>query len=163
MNRKKYTDEQFIDAVKKSVSKRELLGMLGLAQAGGNYTTINGLLEKFNIDTTHWLGHGHLKNKTHNWAKKIPLSEILVEHSSYVSSNKLRLRLLKEKYFDRVCYGCKNVEWLGKPIPIELEHINGIHNDNRIENLTLLCPNCHAQTPTYRGRNKSRSRNSRSS
>jgi Zn finger protein HypA/HybF involved in hydrogenase expression len=70
------------------------------------------------------------------------------------SSSSLRIRLIKEKYFEHKCYCCNNTLWLDKPIPLELEHVNGDKFDNRIENLTLLCPNCHALTPTYRGKNK---------
>jgi hypothetical protein len=61
---------------------------------------------------------------------------------------------LKEKIFEYRCYKCNNVEWLGQPISLELEHKNGNHFDNRLENLTILCPNCHAQTETYCSKNK---------
>ena len=60
---------------------------------------------------------------------------------------------IKSGIFKHKCYKCNLYEWQSKPIPIELEHINGDHFDNRIENLTILCPNCHALTPTYRGKN----------
>lgn len=56
---------------------------------------------------------------------------------------------------------CKNDEWLGRPIEIELDHINGDSSDNVEANLRLLCPNCHAQTPTYKNRNKGRGRGGR--
>lgn len=52
------------------------------------------------------------------------------------------------------CYECKLTEWCGKNIPLELDHIDGSHNNNSLDNLRLLCPNCHAQTETYRGKNK---------
>ena len=65
----------------------------------------------------------------------------------------LKKRLIKEKGFEHKCYKCNLTEWQGKTIPIELEHINGIHSDNRIENITFLCCNCHALTDTYKGKN----------
>ena len=81
------------------------------------------------------------------------MNEILVENSHYQTS-KLRKRLIKEGYFEKKCYNCEKTIWLDKNIPLELEHKNGDRTDNRIENLTLLCPNCHAFTPHYRGKNK---------
>mgnify|MGYP002814449186 CR=1 FL=1 len=66
---------------------------------------------------------------------------------------RLKKRLLKEKIFIRKCYRCENTEWQGRPIPLELEHKNGDNRDHRIKNLTLLCPNCHALSKHYRGRN----------
>jgi 5-methylcytosine-specific restriction endonuclease McrA len=88
---------------------------------------------------------------------RIPLEKILVQNSTF-QTNKLRLRLLNEGIKDHQCEECKREAWNGKPIPLELDHINGVCNDHRIENLRLLCPNCHAQTEHYRGRNAKRNR-----
>jgi 5-methylcytosine-specific restriction endonuclease McrA len=97
-------------------------------------------------------GQGHLKGKTHNYNTK-PIDELLVENSIY-QSFKLKNRLLKEGLKDHKCEICGITEWMGKLTPLELDHINGNNKDNRIENLRVICPNCHAQTETYRGKNK---------
>jgi|TARA_B110000503_G_scaffold111004_1_gene166107 5-methylcytosine-specific restriction endonuclease McrA len=85
--------------------------------------------------------------------KKIPLEEILEGKHPQYQSNKLRTRLIEEGYKSKRCECCGNTQWLGKPISLEVDHINGISTDHRIENLKILCPNCHAQTDTYRGKN----------
>jgi|SRR5271166_3659321 len=83
---------------------------------------------------------------------KYTLEEILIENSPFKSTNHLRKRLLAEGVFEHQCSNCLNREWLGSLIPLELEHRNGIRSDCRLENITLLCPNCHTLTTTYRGR-----------
>ena len=139
--------------VSQSTSIREVLTHFGLRAAGGNYHAIKRKIMELKIDCSHFTGRGHLKGKTHNWAKKTPTEQILVNNSTWGgNSDSLRKRLIKENYFDEKCHCCNKTEWLGQPISLELEHINGNRFDNRIENLTILCPNCHAQTPTYRGR-----------
>lgn len=155
MGRKKnYTDVEFIDAVATSQSIAELLRKLNLRPTGGNYHTAKKRIKILELNTDHFTRQGHLKGKTHNWAKKIPLIEILVKDSKYgCGTDKLKKRLIKEGYFEYKCYECGLTEWRGLPISLELEHRNGDRFDNRIENLTLLCPNCHAQTETYRGKN----------
>lgn len=82
----------------------------------------------------------------------IPLHEILVINSAY-QSNKLRKRLLKAGLKHHQCESCGQTEWLGTKIPLELDHINGDKHDNRLQNLRIICPNCHALTDTYRGKN----------
>ena len=88
----------------------------------------------------------------------LSIEEILVENSSY-QSNKTRLQLLKHGIKKHICEKCWNTTWNDLPIPLELEHLNGDNSDNRLENLKLYCPNCHAQTDSYRGKNKGKAVN----
>lgn len=87
-----------------------------------------------------------------------PLNLIMVKGSTY-QTNKLRIRLLKEGLKEHKCERCCLTKWNKKPIPLELSHKNGINDDHRLENLELICPNCHAQTDTYRGKNWGKARN----
>src|SRR5436309_2821566 len=89
----------------------------------------------------------------HRNFNKIPTAEILVANSRYLGTSTLKARLLREGLLEPHCYTCGLTEWLGKPLTLVLDHINGVRNDNRLANLRLLCPNCHSQTPTFAGRN----------
>jgi 5-methylcytosine-specific restriction endonuclease McrA len=149
----KRTKEDYESAVCGCFSISEALRRLGLVPAGGNYSTFMRDVKKFGVDISHFTGQAHLKGKSCPWTKKRPLSEVLVKDSDYTATSCLRKRLVDESYFDHRCYSCDLTEWMGSPIPLELEHVNGDNTDNRIENLTLLCPNCHALTSTYRGKN----------
>ena len=150
---KKYNDDEFIQAIKDSKSIREVLRRLEIKEAGGNYLTVKRKIKELGLDVSHFHGKGHLLGKRNTWHVKQPLSEILKKDTPYRgSTSALKRRLLNEDLFERKCYNCGGLEWFGKPMPLELEHKNGDRFDNRIENLTLLCPNCHAFTPTYRRR-----------
>lgn len=83
---------------------------------------------------------------------ELAIQEILKADPKTLSFDRLRKRLLHECNF--TCQKCGNSEWLGQPIALEIEHIDGNHQNNEYSNLMVLCPNCHAQTKTYRGRNK---------
>lgn len=86
-------------------------------------------------------------------SKLIPLDKVLVENSNY-DRGKLKKRLLQAGLLRNECYDCGQLpEWNNKPLILHIEHINGVGNDNRIDNLAMLCPNCHSQTETYGGRN----------
>jgi 5-methylcytosine-specific restriction endonuclease McrA len=148
------TDQEVIEAINSSQSYRQALIKLGLKPIGGNYRILQRRIKEIKLDTGHFTGQGHLKGKTHNWATRTPLTEILVEGSNYQSYG-LKNRLLKEKIIENKCSECGLLdEWNGKKINHHLDHINGINTDNRLENLRLLCPNCHSQTDTYTGKNK---------
>jgi 5-methylcytosine-specific restriction endonuclease McrA len=86
---------------------------------------------------------------------KFPLSEVLEGKHPVVQTWKLKNRMLREGLIENKCDACGIKDsWQGKPIAIHMDHINGIHNDHRLENLQMLCPNCHSQTSTYCGKNK---------
>ena len=147
----KYTKEQLETACIQSLSYSNVMKILGLKESGGNYATIKKKIIEFQIDISHFTGRGWNKNLKFNPNPPIPTIDLLVSNSNY-QSHKLRKRLLKEGYFEHKCYSCNLTEWLNQPIVLELEHIDGVHTNNQIENLTLLCPNCHSLTPTWRGR-----------
>ena len=93
---------------------------------------------------------GSKGSKKGPYVNRIPTWEILDgQHSSY-QTYKLRNRLIEEKILDYVCSTCGIDEYNGKQLSLELDHINGIRHDHRVDNLRLLCPNCHSQTKTYR-------------
>ena len=87
--------------------------------------------------------------------KPIPLEELMAT-GRRTSRAHLRWRLLKDGVFDSVCAVCGIISWQDKPLSLHLHHINGVKNDNRLENLQMLCPNCHSQTDSYSGRNANR-------
>jgi Zn finger protein HypA/HybF involved in hydrogenase expression/predicted transcriptional regulator len=153
--RRSFTKEAFVEAVKICHSKAQVLIKLSLAPFGANYKMFNKLVKELNLDTSHFTGQGYLKGKKHNFSKKIDLKDILVNGSNY-SSYKLKLRLIKEKNFEDKCSICGIRDWQNKKLSLHLDHINGTNNDNRIENLRILCPNCHSQTDTYCGKSKAK-------
>lgn len=150
MKLRKYTEQQLSEAIKKSTSLAQTLSRLGVAPYGGNYHVLRRAIKHFNLDTSHFTGQ--LWNKGKTIGPKQTLQRYL-NNELQISSYKLKGRLLSEGFLERRCSKCRNSKWLNVPIPLELHHVNGNHSDNRLDNLRLLCPNCHALTPTYRGKN----------
>lgn len=151
MASKNYTQEQFIEAVKNSYSFSGVCRILGITPKGGNLKTVKNKITQLELDTSHFTGQRWNKGKTsedHPSIKKKNITEILVKDSGW-SSGSLRKRLIKEGLKEAKCECCGRSEWLGVSIPLELHHINEIHTDNRLENLLILCPNCHAMTDSH--------------
>lgn len=155
----KYTVEELREAARTSYSIRQALIKLKIKPMGGNYATFKKAVEHFEVDTSHFRGQGWNKGDHSSLLKKArkarSLDELL-DKDIYYSSDKLKKRLLKEGLKEHKCEQCGITEWNGQQAPIELDHVNGVRTDNRLENLRVLCPNCHAQTKTYRGKNKKR-------
>jgi 5-methylcytosine-specific restriction endonuclease McrA len=86
------------------------------------------------------------------------LEAILVANSSYTNLKRLKNRLLRRGLIAYRCHECGLTEWRGRALALVLDHVNGLNDDHRLENLRLLCPNCHSQTPTFAGRNVGRRR-----
>jgi hypothetical protein len=148
------TDEHFINIIKNSYSVANALKQLNLKAAGGNYAIFYNKIKKLNLDISHFTGQGYLKEKTHNWSKQISNDSLFTANSNHQTCV-IRKRIIKDKLIPYTCAACQNTGiWLNNVLSLHLDHINGIRDDNRLENLRFLCPNCHAQTPTYCGKNK---------
>jgi 5-methylcytosine-specific restriction endonuclease McrA len=153
----KISREQLELAFNKSSTFADILSNLGLAKSSRNYKIIQDRLSIENIDWSN-IRTGLDTNKGRKFSSKpkIELSEILIVGSTF-SRNSLKKRLLRESLLKNECYICgQGPEWNNKPLVLQIDHINGIRNDNRLENLRILCPHCHTQTDTFSGKNNKR-------
>ena len=148
----RYNDDDIRSAVPVSYTLANVLRLLGVQPMGGNYATLRSAIARLGLDTSHFKGQAWSRGLTRPSTRERPLEEVLVA-GFFAQSNRLRKRLLAAGLKQATCEICGLSEWNGQPIPLELDHVNGRRDDNRLENLRLVCPNCHAQTPTCRGKN----------
>jgi hypothetical protein len=141
MGYREYTDDDVIRAAARVFSIAGLLRAINLKPTGGNYIHAKKTLQRLAIDTSHWTGQ--LWNK----------GERLKNWQDYTKVEKLKKHLLRERGIQ--CENCKLFTWLDKPITLEVEHLDGDRTNNHIDNLKLLCPNCHSYTRTWRRRKSS--------
>ena len=153
MASKIYTLQQLEDSILKNTSWRATAFDLGLNGDGGSNTkTLRKLPIRNNFDYSHYLGRGSNKN-TKPW-NHVPVEKYL-KKGIIVKSGRLKVKLIEAGLIEDKCSKCGlGTVWNNEPIVLELDHIDGDKSNNLLENLRVICPNCHSQTPTFRGRNK---------
>lgn len=145
------SDKEFCELIANSYSYSDVLRALNLGTKGGSSTDIlKARINKLGCSIEHF----NKRKSCRVVGMKIPLKDIMVENSSYMNISSLKKRILAEGILEYKCAVCGNEgRWQGKKLSLQLDHINGKHNDHRKENLRFICPNCHSQTSTYAGRN----------
>jgi len=128
------------DLISKNIPKFEISRILGV-----KYSTLNKYLKEFGID---YAGNPNRKGIL-RLSERTPITEFLKKNGKFITASKLRNRLLEEGFKEEKCEKCNNTNWMGVKIPLELHHINGDHYDNRLENLQILCSNCHSIEHNY--------------
>ncbi|MFN2565534.1 MAG: HNH endonuclease signature motif containing protein [Gemmatimonadaceae bacterium] len=127
-----------------------MLRVLGFRLTGGNFVAVKRHVRRLGLDTSHWFKARPPVGK--------PLVELTIPGGSG-SRGYIKRRLIKAGILRNECYECgQQPTWRGKPLVLVLDHVNGVNDDYRPENLRLLCPNCNSQTPTFCGRNMRRRR-----
>jgi hypothetical protein len=140
-------ESKFKLLIQESYTTVEVLSYFNMHNKGRNFVTLKQRIDELGLDTSHFCPH---KNRN---SKRYSEKEYFVENSTIVRKT-IKNRVIKEKLVTYECFACKNTgTWNNKKLSLQLEHKNGISNDNRIENLCFLCPNCHSQTETYAGKN----------
>ncbi|MFB6664703.1 HNH endonuclease signature motif containing protein [Streptomyces parvus] len=150
----RHTEETLRKLVACSTSVAEVVRRLGISPVGGNHAHIGRRIAALRIDTSHFAPVPPRERR----AKGAPGDRLALRTPSdgRVPGERLRKELVRRGVEDQ-CAECGNTgEWLGQPLRLEVDHVNGEWWDNRPDNLRLLCPNCHATTDTYRGRQRRR-------
>ena len=149
----KLSDEQFVELLKKSSTISEVLFKLGYTVKGNSwgYSQVKRRMDDLNLDHSIFKGKSAVIKTTK--LNNVRKEDILKENCKH-QRTVLRRYVIKNNLIPYKCAICGCTEWQGKTLSLELYHINGINNDNRLENLRFLCPNCHSQTSTYGSRNQ---------
>ena len=148
----KHTNEALLKAVAVAVSWAEVCRLLGVRSGTGNQTHFKRRAVLAGANFSHFTGRAWLRGKI-NHRSRINASEYLAIDGKKIKSHELKMKLIRDGFKAHKCEGCGLSEWMGHPIPIELHHRNGRPSDNRLDNIQILCHNCHAQTDTFAGKN----------
>ena len=154
----RYTKEWLEELCAESFSYAEVLRKAGRKQGGGAQGTLKRKIAEYEIDISHFTGqgwNGHSNTITKSGSKeKYQLEEVFCKNSP-VTQKILRGYVERHNILEYKCVNCGcDGNWQGGKISLEIDHENGDNTDNTVENLRYLCPNCHALTDTYRGKNK---------
>lgn len=147
------SDEQFVSLIKNSTNISEVLFKLGYSVKGNSwgFSQIRRRMDDLGLDMSLFKGKSAVLKL--NKSRSLNEKDLFKENCKH-NRNNLRRYIIKNNILPYKCAMCGITEWNGKTLSLELDHINGINNDNRLENLRFLCPNCHSQTTTYGSRNQ---------
>jgi hypothetical protein len=149
----KYTKDNLSELVKNSNNITDILIKLDMRAAGGNYRTIKNYIDKYSIDTSHFIKSIDILNNHQN-ANKLKYEDLFVKDCIHKRGTVKRY-IFKHNIIQNVCVLCgQDDNWNGKKMSLILDHKNGVYNDNRLENLRIVCPNCNATLDTHCGKNK---------
>ncbi|MDT9689267.1 HNH endonuclease signature motif containing protein [Streptomyces sp. P9(2023)] len=152
----KWTREVLEPVVAVSTSVNEVLRRLGLDLVGGHHTNISRRIKAYGIDTSHFRPPPKAGRSVRKATPEALLIEQVPSQARRVPGSRLKAALRSTGVTEHCALCGIEPTWLGYPLPLEVDHIDGNWRNNRIENLRLLCPNCHSTTDTYRGRAKGR-------
>ena len=141
-----WSEEKIREAVKVSQNKCDVLRHLNIPIAGNNISTLKRKIEKYGVDISHFTGKKSIRND----ASYIPYSEY-ENGDKKIKTFTLKKKLFKEGLKEKKCEICGLTEWMGKPIVLQLHHKDGNNQNNSLDNLMILCPNCHSLTKNHRG------------
>lgn len=153
-----YTQTELQKLLDESNGYSDLLRKIGMNPKGGNPETLKRIIKEYGLDESKLnINRSKLYSKcaydTHK-KNSYSLEDILNgKHPNYQSS-KLLQRLVDEGYKENKCECCGITEWCNKQITFHLHHKDGNHNNNKLKNLEVLCPNCHSQTDTFAGKKR---------
>lgn len=151
-----HTRESFQSLVSSCRSKGQLVNALKLSVSGSSYNILQEIIDMWQIDTSTLMGRAW--NKGRSLPKKHS-TEDLLNNKTYMHTSALKHRLIKEGILKNKCSVCDTKdEWNNKKLVLHLDHIDGDRFNNSLDNLRILCPNCHSQTHTYCSRNRKSSR-----
>lgn len=149
--RTRYTEDEFRKVVSESTSVADCIRKYGLRQTGGTQAHYKRLIEEWGIDTSHFTGQG--------WSKGVQFHARRISAEAVFAKTNTQAKQLRRALFEigRVyeCVWCGiEAMWNGKPLVIQIDHIDGNTENNNPDNLRFLCPNCHSQTENFGRKNK---------
>lgn len=150
----RYTKEMIQEAVNRSFTWAEACRQLGIRESTGGQSHLTKRAKEMGVEFSHFYSRSEASSLL-NRSQTKDVNIFLVKSGKPIHSHSLKVRLIRAGIKKYQCEDCLGTEWRGGPIPIELHHIDGDRTNNLLENLKVLCCNCHSMTPNFSGKKRS--------